>query len=587
MKRCTLRSRVAVDQVRNAETAEDAETFSASAERGGRRESRGRPRERGGFLLIVVLLLGVAATGCVQQKRFRYLPARTACFPETAEAPQLTAPSDQRPSLDCRSSLYKEAFIEFQEDGQPYEPKQVEMARTLIEREKSRAANGKIITVLYIHGWKNNAAEAEPGGKPKDVEKFQGALYELGARAKQAAEAAHTPRVPVVGIYIAWRGKTLMGPSWFTFTSLWSRRNTANNIGDGRDLGPTIQGIIDLTNQGNETSRVLLIGHSFGARVLEHAIESKQVTLFDGDPAVGLVRPRVDLVLYVNSANDSRLTMGHIQALQTAGIKVHHPEFTDAKCDSTTEEGKKLTPDERRRICGDYPLLVAISSKGDSATKYLLPAANTINGDSLVPELQKNLPPLPTGTTFLDPPPSAGKVRKTAAGHFGFLQSHVARSITCPPMPLPVPLQEQTVDKKIDDAVHRAVANALGRPEDIAEQRKREQAQKDEAARRAAAERARVDRVLHPVCSDSSPDCRFMFRTLSETPACFQVDQRVAVEGKPPFNSTPFWVFNVEPTVIKDHGDIWNVSLIELLAQMMAPRGFFDPQSPRVQLRKD
>jgi hypothetical protein len=34
--------------------------------------------------------------------------------------------------------------------------------------------------------------------------------------------------VPIVGVYMAWRGKTLMGPSWFTFVSLWGRRNTAN-----------------------------------------------------------------------------------------------------------------------------------------------------------------------------------------------------------------------------------------------------------------------------------------------------------------------------------------------------------------------
>jgi hypothetical protein len=541
---------------------------------------------------MVVLLLGAAvvATGCVQQKRFRYVPARTACFPETANAPEVKAPSDQKPSLDCRTSLYKEAFIEFDEDGQLYDAAQVAAARKLIEVEKARAKNGKIITVLYVHGWKNNAAEAPPGGKPKDVEKFQGALFELGSRAQAAAAAAATPgaprpeTVPVVGIYIAWRGKTLMGPSWFTFTSLWSRRNTANNIGDGRDLGPTIQGFIDLSNKDNDNSRVLLVGHSFGARVLEHAIESKQVTLFDGDPAAGPVRPRVDLVLYVNSANDSRLSMGHIQALQGTGIKVHHPEFTPAKCDPSTDEGKALDPDSRRRICGDYALLVAISSTGDSATKYLLPAANTINGDRLVPELQKSLPPLPTGTTFLDPPPSAGKVRKTAAGHFSFLQSHVAHSITCPPLPRETPPQEQTVDQKIEEAVRRALADAQGRPEDVAARRQREAA---EARRRRDEENARFDRALHPVCAETSDTCRFMFRTLSQTPACFQVDQRVAAAGKTPFNSTPFWVFNVEPTVIKDHGDIWNISFIELLAQMIAPRGFFDPQSPRVQLRKD
>jgi len=34
-------------------------------------------------------------------------------------------------------------------------------------------------TVVYVHGWKNNAAEAPPGGTPKDVERFQSALSEL------------------------------------------------------------------------------------------------------------------------------------------------------------------------------------------------------------------------------------------------------------------------------------------------------------------------------------------------------------------------------------------------------------------------
>jgi len=42
-------------------------------------------------------------------------------------------------------------------------------------------------------------------------------------------------------------------------------------------LAVILDRIIDLTNAGNNNSRVLLIGHSFGARVLEHAIESKKV----------------------------------------------------------------------------------------------------------------------------------------------------------------------------------------------------------------------------------------------------------------------------------------------------------------------
>src|SRR4029450_9306447 len=123
---------------------------------------------------------------------------------------------------------YKMAFIEFDEDGRMFDPRQETAARKLLEVEKARATNGKIITVVYVHGWKNNAAEALPGGKLKDVEKFQSALLELGSRAPKAPEAAKTDPVPVVGIYVGWRGKTLMGPSWFTFVSLWGRRNTAN-----------------------------------------------------------------------------------------------------------------------------------------------------------------------------------------------------------------------------------------------------------------------------------------------------------------------------------------------------------------------
>ena len=42
--------------------------------------------------------------------------------------------------------------------------------------------------------------------------------------------------VPVVGVYMAWRGKTLMGPSWFNFLSFWGRRNSGEPGRRGRRL---------------------------------------------------------------------------------------------------------------------------------------------------------------------------------------------------------------------------------------------------------------------------------------------------------------------------------------------------------------
>ena len=502
----------------------------------------------------VALLAGaILVPGCVRQQRFRFVPATTACFPEMANATPVAGPPGQRPSLDCRRAQYKMAFIEFDEKGRMFDPRQEEAARKLLDFEKARAANGTVITVIYIHGWKNNAAEAEPGEKPKDVEKFQGALLELGYRAEQAARAARVPTVPIVGLYMAWRGKTLMGPSWVTFASLWSRRNTANNIGDGPDLAVILNRMIDRTNAGNGNSRVLLVGHSFGARVLEHAIESGKVTLYDTLPGDSVVRPRVDLVLYVNSANDSRLTMGRVQELRAAKLRVRHPDFDPAECGEPPAAAALIDLEARAARCRDYPLLVAITSSSDSATKDLLPIANTIKGDDLIPGLRDRLPPLPTTNTFADPTPSAGTVRKVAAGHLAFLQSHVVREVNCPV------LRSSREQASTADAA--------------------------EAARRRAEERARFERAIHPVCGVNDRSCRFVFRTLGDRPTCFQVDQRQQVEDRPPFNDTPFWIMSVDPTVIKDHGDIWNVSFVEMLAQLMAPRGFFEPEYSRVQLQ--
>jgi hypothetical protein len=392
--------------------------------------------------------------------------------------------------------------------------------------------------------------------------------------------------VPIVGIYVAWRGKTMSGPDWLTFASLWSRRNTANNIGDGPDLAVVLNRFIDRTNEGNDNSRVLLVGHSFGARVLEHAIESGRVTLYDTLPGGSFVRPRVDLVLYVNSANDSRLAMGRVQELRAARLRVRHPDFDPTECSEPPDPAlaraeSRAAPnglEARAARCRDYPLLVAITSRGDSATKNLLPLANTINGDDLIPSLLGRLPPLPTTNRFADPTPSASTVRKVAAAHLGFLQSHVVRETSCPALRS----SSERIDDTIDEAVRRAVAEALGKAETDAERRKREAA---EAARRRAEEQARFERAIHPVCAADDSNCRFVFRTLGEKPSCYQVDQRRLVEGRPPFNDTPFWIMSVDPSVIKDHGDIWNVSFVEMLAQLMAPRRFFEPTAARVQLR--
>ncbi|MGH9383468.1 MAG: hypothetical protein ACRD2N_04175 [Vicinamibacterales bacterium] len=468
------------------------------------------------------------SAGCVRRDQFRFVQNQPECFGGRDTLHKNDGEKRLWPSVECRHTLYTVGFIEFDGRGRFIDPQQETKALALIDQARKNAAGGKVIAVVYVHGWRNNASEAMQGGKPKDVERFQSALLELGYRSREAARQAGggASPIPVVGVYMGWRGKSLKGPGWFSFLSYWGRRNAANHVGDGPDFATALTHVIDTVNDAETGSRLVLIGHSFGARVLEHAIETRSVSLYRSAPGSTTLAPLVDLALYVNSANDARLSMARVQALRDRPIQVRHPDFDAARCQRPGEPGTAR--------CRDYPLLVAITSRGDLATKYLLPIANSLNLDDSAPA------PAPPSGTFLDRIPSQSVYKRAAAGHMTFLQSHVVRPVLCPEPSGATP-----------------------------------------AARR--------ESMLRPVCAADDAFCRFVFRTPSERPLCFQTDQRAGVEvsggRREPFNQTAFWIMDVDPVVIKDHGDIWNLSFVEMLGQLMAPRGFFEPGVGRVQLR--
>ena len=297
-------------------------------------------------LALVLSVALLSSAGCVRTRNYRYVQKQPECFANPSEDPLPGVPGEKRPwpSLDCRQTLYTVGFIEFDEDGKPIDPLEETKALRLIDEARERSPKGKIVTVVYVHGWKNNASEAQPGGKPKDVEKFRTALAELGVpAAKQAAKAAGSDRpVPIVGVYMAWRGKSLMGPSWFNFLSFWGRRNSANRVGEGDAFASSLTKVIEKVNEragGVDTgSRIVLVGHSFGARVLEHAIEMENIELHKPIAGQSAVEPTVDLALYVNSANDARLTMSRLQKLRETPIVVRHPDY---RPDDVRESGRR------------------------------------------------------------------------------------------------------------------------------------------------------------------------------------------------------------------------------------------------------
>ena len=314
--------------------------------------------------LIVLLLVSGSLTACVRQQQYRHF--------------NLNIPGRLPAIEDHTDKGYKLAFIEFKDDGDPHDPQQTAKAEELIRAER-RGSNDQwassSVVLIYIHGWKNNANRSLT--KKKDVEKFQETLEQL---APLLSPLPNGRRTPLVGVYIGWHGRSLELPSALSWVSFWPRGLAAKHVG-GNDLTKTLNKLIQAGKAGSHDSaidpKVVIVGHSFGSRVLEQAEkrhslqkgECKQLHEF-GKP----IKPPVDLVLFVNAATGSKITREIIEECEPKEgsdpnhVFPRHPEYEKELCEI---EG----PEAPSPICRPYPMFVAISSRSDYATKLLLPFA--------------------------------------------------------------------------------------------------------------------------------------------------------------------------------------------------------------------
>lgn len=313
-------------------------------------------------LLVLVLVWG-SLTACVRQQQYRYvnIPGRLPAIE------------------DHKDKGYKIAFIEFKDNGEPHDPQQAIEAENLIRTERKGTNTEHVsssVVLIYVHGWKNNANQSPP--KVKDVEKFEKTLEEVAPLLEPLPDGRPTP---LVGVYIGWHGKSLDLPDALNWVSFWPRGIAAKQVG-GAKLTNTLNKLVQAGNAGRATPgihpKVVIVGHSFGSRVLEEAEKSKSIQKGEckqyhtrGEP----IRPPVDLILFVNAATGSKVTREIIDECEAKEgtdpnhVFVRHPEYDDKLCKNN--EG----PGAESPICRPYPMFVAISSRSDYATKLLLPFA--------------------------------------------------------------------------------------------------------------------------------------------------------------------------------------------------------------------
>jgi hypothetical protein len=270
---------------------------------------------------------------------------------------------------DYNHRPYTINYVEYSDKGTLWEPQQLTDA---ISQIKSAGGGGQHpLIVLYVNGWQNNASELSG-----DVVKFRGFMSRL-ADDYPIGVAGQAPQV--VGIYMAWRGLTFTVEPFKHIVSYWPRRQIA------KDLGRTAyyDGIGKLANAVNADQTVrkntffILAGHSFGARVLENAVDGLDT---DGKPhgliseyfaqvheaalrvrnrlaALSLPNMPADLVVYVNAATSSAKTRMRVRELKT--------------------DCKDLVFD----ICRADPFYLAFTSTNDLATGIVMPIANAVFPD--------------------------------------------------------------------------------------------------------------------------------------------------------------------------------------------------------------
>lgn len=314
--------------------------------------------------LLVLLAVAGSLTACVRQQQYRHV----------------NIPGKLPAIEDHTKQGYKLAFIEFKDNGDPHDPQQAREAEKLILAERKGTDTpwaASSVVLIYVHGWKNNANQATPPEK-KDVEKFQTTMEEVATLLPPLQDGRPTP---LVGVYIGWRGKSLELPTALNWVSFWTRGIAAKHVG-GPDLTTTLNKLVQAAKRrdGNKdiNPKVVIVGHSFGSRVLEEAEKRRSVQKGEcnqlhklGNP----ITPPVDLILFVNAATGSSVTRDIIEECKPQKgsdpnrIFVRHPERDEELCKDN--EG----PNAKSPLCRPYPLFVSISSRSDYATKFLLPFA--------------------------------------------------------------------------------------------------------------------------------------------------------------------------------------------------------------------
>jgi len=191
------------------------------------------------------------------------------CIPDLSDNCENHAIAHYFPNTDKEFHL---GFIEYDDQGQLRDRGQM---RKVLDTYSTITGTDDVIVTVFVHGWQHTAA---PGDS--NVESFKQLLAEISHNETVASQQDKRATRKVLGAYIGWRGVSSVLPI-LKYLTFWNRKNTASKVGM-RGVTEALLKLAKIVNLRSgiamseskpPSSRMTVIGHSFGAQVVYTALQ--------------------------------------------------------------------------------------------------------------------------------------------------------------------------------------------------------------------------------------------------------------------------------------------------------------------------
>lgn len=349
--------------------------------------------------IALVFFLSMSLAGCTSLGPYRTVEGGEPGF---CEPDKEGAVSEQCALFSTEVARNYELYIaEFDDQGRPFRgPKYptpegqvdrfLEAVRTkagsssavtkeISDSPKAGTHNSGVSIVVFIHGWKHGAAYDD--GNVKSIRRLLNQL--------SVVEDVTGCNRKVIGLYVGWRGDgTRLGEPFETAT-FWSRKLAASHVAEGgiQEVLSSLRAIQALSNANdamsdkpdssyscNQRIRLTTVGHSFGALIAYSAISQSLVADMAQFREAGLSQTRLA------SNNDIEAVPSQTKLASNNDIKnrnltvLINPAVESIRFDALMALAEKAKPQRY-----SPPILVAITSEDDFATRRLFPLGRTIN----------------------------------------------------------------------------------------------------------------------------------------------------------------------------------------------------------------